>query len=147
MEISSRGTTTADPDVVWSVLSDIEGWPRWLPTVTAVERTGGPTEVGVGSTFAVTQPRLGRAEWTVTLWEPGHQFTWESRRPGVLTTGTHEVRPHDTGSEIELGIDWAGKGRAVARAAFGRMTRAYVRSELDALIFTAESWGGSLPAR
>ena len=143
MEITSRRSTTAGPDVVWAVLSDIEAWPTWLPTVTAVERTGGPAQVGVGSTFAVTQPRLGRAEWKVTLWEPGRGFTWQSRRPGVLTTGVHRVHPLDPGAEVEIGIDWAGRGRVLARAAFGRMTRAYVEREAEALVRTAEARAGS----
>lgn len=143
MDITERDTTTAPPEVVWSVLADIDRWPGWLPTVTAVERTDGTTETGVGSVFAVTQPRLGRAEWRVTRWEPGRGFTWVSRRPGVQTTATHDLRPRDTGTEIELGIDWTGPGGWLARLVFGRMTRSYVASELAALVRTAEERAGS----
>lgn len=147
MDITSTGTASASPAVVWSVLSDIEGWPRWLPTVMGVERLDGSGSVQVGSRFAVRQPKLGRAEWSIVRWEPEQVFTWESSRPGVRTTGTHVVRPVGARTEIELGIVWSGRGRAVAKAAFGGLTRSYVRTELESLIAAAEARGGSTPSR
>lgn len=124
------------PDRVWQVLADIEAWPRWLPTVTAVEAlSDGP--VGVGSRFAVQQPRLGRSVWEVTEWRPGRGFTWVSNRPGVRTTGTHVVRAASDGAEVELGIEWSGAGSWLARLLYGGLTRRYVSAELAAISATA----------
>ena len=44
----------ADPDRVWTVLTDTEVWPRWGPSVTAVECTD--RFVREGSTGRVRTP-------------------------------------------------------------------------------------------
>ncbi|QDO88794.1 hypothetical protein FNH13_11055 [Ornithinimicrobium ciconiae] len=102
MDARTAGRSTAAPHVVWSLLSAIETWPLWTPTVTSVTREAtddedprAPGSIGVGSRFSVTQPRLGRASWVVTQWEEGRSFTWVSRRPGIRTTATHHVHPRD----------------------------------------------------
>ena len=81
----------------------------------------------------MTQPRLGRATWEVTEWEEGRSFTWVSRRPGIRTTGTHQVNAHDAGTRIELAIKWTGPGAWLIRALFGRMTQRYTDIELRSL--------------
>lgn len=146
MDVRTDGWSTAAPAAVWALLSDIEAWPRWTPTVTSVTREfseadGPPTSggIGVGSRFSVTQPRLGRASWVIREWEEGCFFTWVSRRPGVRTTATHQVRPHDTGTCIELGITWDGPGAWLVRALFGRMTQRYTDIELSSLVTTADA--------
>lgn len=143
MDVRTDGRSTAAPQVVWSLLSAIEAWPRWTPTVTSVtrERTEDDASagIGVGSTFSVTQPRLGRARWVVTEWEEGRSFTWVSRRPGIRTTAGHQVHPQDGGTRIELAITWDGPGAWLARALFRRMTQRYTDLELTSLVTAAEA--------
>ena len=146
MDVRTDGLAAATPQVVWSLLSAIEAWPRWTPTVTRVTREvadddgqQAPGSIGVGSRFSVTQPRLGRATWVVTEWESGRSFTWVSRRPGVRTTATHQVTPQDGGTRIELAIAWDGPGAWLVRALFGRMTQRYTDIELSSLVAAAEA--------
>lgn len=146
MDARSAGGTVAGPEVVWSVLSAVEDWPRWMPTVTAVERVQARGEgphcgggIGVGSTFEVAQPRLGRGLWVVTEWVPGLSFTWVSLRPGVRTTATHRIGAEEGGTGIELGITWEGPGAWFVRAMFGRMTQHYTDLELSSLVAAAEA--------
>ncbi|WP_122263802.1 SRPBCC family protein [Ornithinimicrobium cerasi] len=146
MDVRSDGRSTAAPQEVWSLLSAIEGWPAWTPTVTSVTRETAeddgprtPGSIGVGSRFSVTQPRLGRAAWVITEWEEGRSFTWVSRRPGVRTTASHQVHPQDAGTRIELGITWDGPGAWLVRALFGRMTQRYTETELSSLVTAAEA--------
>ncbi|WP_161965165.1 SRPBCC family protein [Ornithinimicrobium cerasi] len=146
MIVVSRGRSTAAPEQVWAVLSDVDAWPRWVPTVTSVARASGPdgtptnpaTAPGVGSVFEVVQSRLGRARWVVTEWEVGRSFTWVSWRPGVRSTATHRLRAEQGGTGIELGISWSGQGARVVRALVGRLTQRYTELELGALVATAE---------
>lgn len=146
MDVRSHGRSTAAPQVVWSLLSSFETWPRWTPTVTSVTRERAeddglraPGSIGVGSRFSVRQPRLGRATWVVTEWEEGRSFTWVSRRPGIRTTASHRVHPQDAGTRIELAITWDGPGAWLVRTLFGRMTRRYTDIELSSLVTAAEA--------
>lgn len=129
----------ATPAELWPILSDVLRWPEWLPTVTAVttDPAGGrPGTTRVGAAYRVTQPRLGTASWEITDWRPDAGFTWVSRRPGVTTTGTHELRPVDGGTEVRLGIAWVGPLAGLTRALLGGMTRDYVTREAAALAAT-----------
>lgn len=109
-------------------------WPAWLPTVTSVTHVAGTPPSGLGASYAVVQPRLRKAVWTVTSWTDGLEFTWESRLPGLRTTGTHSVAPGpDGGTVVELGVTWAGPIAGLVRAAYGRLTQRYIETEAAAL--------------
>lgn len=134
MTLESRITTTAGPDRVWTVVSDLDAWPQWLPTVDTLEREDPDQPHGVGAAYLVKQPRLPRARWKVTRWEPGTGFTWASSAPGVTTTGSHDVAPTpDGGTEIILTITWSGPLGSLARLLFGRLTRRYLDTEAMSL--------------
>ncbi|WP_256842055.1 SRPBCC family protein [Ornithinimicrobium cryptoxanthini] len=148
MDVRTDGHSTTTPHVVWSLLSAVEAWPQWTPTVTSVTRERAETDspqasdgIGVGSRFSVTQPRLGKASWVVTEWQEGRSFTWVSRRPGIRTTATHQLHPQDGGTRIELAITWDGPGAWLVRALFGRMTQRYTDIELNSLVTAAEARG------
>ncbi len=127
-------TLPVSPAAAWSALRDIASWPAWLPTVTSVTHVAGTPATGIGASYAVVQPRLRKAVWTVTSWTEGSGFVWESRQPGVRTTGTHTLTPGpDSTTVVELGIAWAGPVAGLVRAAYGRLTREYIETEAAAL--------------
>ena len=144
MTITVRTTTSATPDRVWTVLSDLRSWPDWLPTVQTLEPAAPDAPDGVGATYAVKQPRLPRARWTVTDWAMGRGFSWQSKSLGLTTIGSHELRGgSESRTEVELTIAWRGPLAWLARLAYGPMTRRYVQSEAKALVARAEQ----VPAR
>jgi hypothetical protein len=117
MEIS------APPDRVWAVMSDIEAWPEWTPTVTRVELLD-PGPLAVGQRARVLQPRLPAAVWRITALEPGRSFTWVTRSPGVVVTARHSVEPVEGGSRAHLALHFGGMlGPLVARITRGLNTR------------------------
>ena len=75
MEQSITIDIAAPPGRVWEVLSDVEYWSEWTPTVTWVRRLDeGPLRTG--SRARISQPRIPETEYVVTELEPGRSFTW-----------------------------------------------------------------------
>ncbi len=103
--IVELATTTASPEQLWALVGSPERWGEWLPTFESVRRVGGPAVTDLGSRFEVRQPRLARAIYEVTAWDPGRGFTWESRMPGVRTIAEHRVN-----REAETFCELAGHG-------------------------------------
>ncbi len=128
----------AAPETVWNHLADIERWPTMTASVTRVERLG-DAPFGQGSQARVHQPKLQPAVWTVTAFEPGASFVWESRGPGVVTTGGHYVTPAGDGSAVRLTLDQKGPAAPLIGLLYGRLTRRYVTMEAEGLKRLAES--------
>ncbi|NHA68971.1 SRPBCC family protein [Phycicoccus flavus] len=131
--------TDLPSDALWPVLADVRHWADWLTTVDAVRAVDPDRPDGVGASYAVDQPRLRRATWTVTAWEPGRGFTWESRSPGVTSTGSHELLAGPEGTTIRLALVWTGPLAGLVRRALGARARDYVTREAEALEATARA--------
>ncbi|HNV15302.1 MAG: SRPBCC family protein [Actinomycetales bacterium] len=134
MSISVTSSTIVNPSLAWQVLSDVRSWPEWLPTVIEVVPETPEAPDGMGAAYLVRQPRLAAARWEITEWRPGAGFTWVSRRPGVTTTGTHQLVEVPGGVQAQLGIAWSGPLAWLVRASYGGLTRGYVASEAAAIV-------------
>ena len=122
----------APPQRVWEVMSDVERWPDWTPTVTSVRRTNsGPMRIGAKA--RVHQPRLPAADWVVTALTEGRGFDWESRAPGVRVLARHAVEANGEGSRVTLTVQFTGViGSLIGRATAG-LSRRYIALEADGL--------------
>ena len=129
----------ASPFEVWNVLADIRNWPTWAPTVTSVTTTA--TDLVVGATAELMQPKVPTAIWTVTSVEPERGFTWSSRSNGVVTTAEHELHPRDSGTEVVLRITHTGAMAFMARLFGAQMTRSYLKQEAEGLKSRVEQGG------
>ncbi len=122
----------ATPDQVWRVLTDVERWPEWTPSVTRVERLDeGPFQVG--TTTRIKQPKFPPAVWRVTELEPGQSFSWTARGPGVTTLAGHRIAPRSNGAEVTLSIRQTGPLAWLAGLITARLTKRYVRTEANGL--------------
>jgi uncharacterized membrane protein len=121
-----------DPAAVFAVYTDVEGWPRWTRSVTSVRLlTPGPLQVG--SRAVVEQPRLPRAEWTVTDLVPGQSFAWQATGPGVRTVGRHIVRARPGGCSATAELEQSGPGGVLIGMLTARLTRRYLEMETSGL--------------
>ena len=122
----------APTDRVWAVMSDVERWPEWTPTVTSIERLDqGP--LVVGSRARIRQPRLPPATWRVTELVPGRSFTWVTHSPGVLVIAHHGVESAGDGTRAVLSLRFSGLlGPLVARMTRGLNER-YLGMEANGL--------------
>jgi uncharacterized protein YndB with AHSA1/START domain len=97
----------APPQRVWAVMSDIERWPEWTPTVRSVQRLdSGP--LAPGRRARIHQPKLPPADWQVTALQEGSSFTWVTHSPGVTVTARHGVEGIEGGSRATLSIQFGG---------------------------------------
>jgi uncharacterized membrane protein len=136
----------APADRVWSVMSDVEKWHEWTPSITSVTRLDrGP--LAVGSQARIRQPKLPPAQWKVTEVVPGRSFTWESVAPGLRVIGHHAVEPMAEGSRATLSIELHGFLSALWWQLTKGITERYVRLEAAGLKARSEDpayWRSSM---
>jgi hypothetical protein len=97
----------ASPAAVWGVITDVERWPEWTPSVRSIKRyDAGP--LVLGSRAHIEQPKLRPADWVVTRIEPGKGFDWVTRVPGLVVTGGHWIEPIAIGSRVTVSIRLEG---------------------------------------
>jgi len=116
MQFSITIEVDAPPEVVFAVLSEVERWPEWTPTVTQVERLGhADAPLTLGDRLRIVQPKVPPAEWTITALDPGRGFRLVSRSPGATVEANHWAEPRGAhGSRVTLSVTFAGiLGRAI----------------------------------
>ena len=109
MRIQDETTIHAPAATVWALTSDIDHWPKLMPTVTAVQRLDGGA-LAVGSRARVSQPRQRPRIWTVTEVLPESRFVWEAPLGRAKMTATHHISATDDGCRNILAIDITGAG-------------------------------------
>ena len=133
MDIERTIEIAAPAQRVWAVMTDVQRWPEWTPTVTSVERLDtGPLKVG--SRVRIRQPRLPVAVWTVTALDAERYFEWQNRTPGVKAVAGHRVGA--TGNQttmVTLTLGWTGWLAPLIRLLYGRLARRYVQTEAESL--------------
>ncbi len=118
----------APADVVWQLTTDVEAWPATTPTMQSVKRLDdGPLRVG--SRARVKQPAQPEAVWTVSRLEPGREFSWQSRRRGLVLTGTHTVTADGEGCRNTLALDATGPLAVLLGLVLGPAFRHALRAE------------------
>ena len=97
----------APPQRVWAVMSDVERWPEWTPSVSRLELLS-PGPLAIGSKARIRQPKFPPAIWRVTALEPGVSFSWVSTAPGLVVSGQHAVAARDGGTQATLSLHFGG---------------------------------------
>ncbi len=110
---------SAPPAAAWRVLTLLDLWPRWGPTVTAAELDDGGRQLTAGVRGRVRTPVGVWLPFEVTELEPGHRWRW--RVAGVPATG-HRVEPHAEGCRVVFEVPAVAAPYAVVcRVALGRI--------------------------
>ena len=148
MQFSITVEVDAPPEVVFAVLSEIERWPEWTPTVTRVERLGNAgAPLALGGRLRIVQPKVPPAEWTITAIDPGRGFRLVSRSPGATVEANHWVEATGAASRVTLSVTFSGAlGRVVGWLMRGLNER-YLAQEAAGLKRRSEERARSTAAR
>lgn len=128
----TRIAIAAPPAVVWDVMTRFEKWPEWTASITSVAPLAA-SPPGLGARYRIEQPSLQPAEWTITAWQPGVAFTWESRRTGMRAVAVHAIAPTAQGCEVELLVRYEGPLGGLVGLLAGALTRRYMAMEASGL--------------
>ncbi len=122
----------ATPERVWQIMSDIERWPEWTPSVLSVQKlTAGPLRQG--TTARVRAKGTPESTWTVSESIPPKSFTWGTSVRGAATTAGHIIEPAPSGSRVTLSIQIGGIAAALLKPVLGRGIRENLRLEAEGL--------------
>ncbi|MBE1876495.1 SRPBCC family protein [Myceligenerans pegani] len=137
---STSAEVAAPPEIVWQVLSDVEGMPGWTSSMTSVRIVDGPNPPDAGTAVRIEQPGLPLAVWTVDDWDPPRMFAWTSAVPGMRTQAEHVVERAGEGrSRVTLTITQVGPLAGPLGVLTRKRTRQLVETELAGLKARAES--------
>jgi len=123
----------APRETVWRVLSDVSGWPDWLPTITSVQPLDGKV-LSIGHRYVIRQPNLRPVTWRVTELEQPRRFAWRARSPGLEMFAEHIVDDGPPGlSEVVLRFSFAGLLGGLLGRLFRSLTESYLAKEAASL--------------
>jgi uncharacterized protein YndB with AHSA1/START domain len=108
----------AAPEAAWRVLTDLDAWPKWGPTVERAELDDA-APLRLGSRGKVWVPLGLAAPFEVTEFEDGRAWAWKVA--GVPAT-RHAVTPQQGGCVVTFGVPiWAPPYLAVCALALPRI--------------------------
>jgi hypothetical protein len=110
----------APADVLWRILIDTREWPRWGPSVRAVEA---PTPwIGPGLRGRIQTPIGLWLPFEITHWEPERAWSW--RVAGLDATGHRVEALGPARARVTFEIPrWAPGYRLVCEVALRRIAR------------------------
>lgn len=124
---------SAPVDVCWLVMSDVERWHEWTPSISRIEVMDGKA-LRQGAKVRIIQPKIKSYEWTVTEWEEGRSFTWESASWGLQLLASHTLIPQADGRCLaDLRLSFRGPIAGFITVLGGKLTREYMQMEADGL--------------
>lgn len=124
--------TSAMPDGLWSLWSNVGAWPSWNPDVTKAELTGG---FGVGSRIAMTLTSGDVIVLSIIDVDEGRRFTDEAILDGITVRTTHEIEAaqgRDTRT-VSYRIEVAGRAPESVLAQIGQEVSADFEEVIDRL--------------
>jgi uncharacterized protein YndB with AHSA1/START domain len=87
-EYEYSAETTASPEAIWAVWSDVESWGRWNPGIESVTIDG---RFQAGSAITMTPPGEEAVQLRITRAVPNQVFVDEAEFGGVVVTTEHRI--------------------------------------------------------
>ena len=140
MDITTEVDIAAAPHDVWAVLMDVEAWPLWTESVTAVTSLD-KAPLKTGSRVRIKQPRMASLTWEVIDLLAARSFSWKTRSLGVTTIAYHNLAATPHGTRLTLTVEHHGLLAGLVSRLAGARTRRYLAMEAAGVKQTCEAAG------
>jgi hypothetical protein len=134
LTVENEFTTAAPPQVVWRVLTDLERYAAWHPSVQLDGVAEPDGDIGLVQTNTVLGRDAPRAPAKITRFEPERVLAWRMGLPLLIHfEETYELRRGPFGSNVVHRIAYGGLGVAFRRTRVRARALAQLRSADAAL--------------
>jgi hypothetical protein len=125
---------TAPPDLVWEVLSGIDGWPNWNPEVKQASLDGPLVE---GATFRWKAGPSSLTSKLVTV-AASRQIAWTGKLMGLRAIHVYNLEPRDGKTLVRTEESVEGSLAHVFRGSLTKRMNAAIHRGLESLKTEAE---------
>ncbi len=101
--LSVHRVIPAPPQAAWKLLTDVDAWPQWGPSVRGARLNPPHQELCLHATGVVQTPLGLQASFVVTDFDPGRHWAWKVA--GVPAT-SHRVDPVEAGARVTMSVPW-----------------------------------------
>jgi len=117
----------APPQVVWSLVSDLERMSEWSPEVYAIDWLDGATGAAKGATF-VGKNRIGMIRWRMRVriieFEPSRRLVFATQEHNAdQTRWSFNIEPIGNGSRLTERFEVVGRISLIGRTLFPETRR------------------------
>ena len=95
MEIHHFVDISATPDTVWSVLTDVTGWSRWMPGIVAAEMVDRSMGDEYEDAYVVARVNSTPSVWFVRPGADRVSLAWENSCADCTSHGSYRIEPLD----------------------------------------------------
>lgn len=118
--VTASREVAASPETVWQLLTDLDRWPEWGPSVRSA-RTNDGRALGIGVAGTVTTVVGLRLPFVVTEYTAGRSWSWRVAR---VPATNHLVEPTNDGCRVSMSVPLVvAPYVAICHVAIGRIAR------------------------
>jgi uncharacterized protein YndB with AHSA1/START domain len=101
--LSVHRVIPAPPQAAWKLLTDLDAWPQWGPSVKGARLDPPHRELSLHATGVVRTALGVEAPFEITDFDPGRRWAWKVA--GVPAT-SHRVDPVEAGARVTMSVPW-----------------------------------------
>lgn len=145
MYLETSVSINADIRTTWSVLTDLERWPDWTPSVRAIEVLDAGA-IAPGTRAKLELKGTPASTWTVTDVSEYRSFAWSASMRGVTSVANHVIEPYGTGVVVRLSLEFSGIGARLFRTMIRKTALANMEMEAAGLKARVEAVAAAVAA-
>ncbi len=109
MKFSASVEINSTPEKAWSLINDVEEWPKWILSLKKIEKvTKGPMDVGSRVLVVARSLITVNLLMTITEFVPGRRVVMEGKVLGTRMTRYYQLEPVNGKAKLTAGGEVSG---------------------------------------